>query len=218
MAKPIHHAINSVNKFGGKIEDYEPIHSLMDWSTSAHAKMAHRVVFHNEYGHSLVEDLVPMTVFNQDSGRLVYTRMVADQHTEEDLGFIPTLEDWDKEFDPKHEFVRARDIPFERHCEMSAEKFGGHPIEYQQIHEKMLEPKGPAGRLTFHSAFGVFIIEKLFGVYFKNTAGKVVSTRDVAEQHVLRTLRGIPSLTDWLAPIGKPWMAGSRKTTYMIVD
>jgi len=72
--------------------------------------------------------------------------------------------------------------------------------------------------VIWYSGLGTFIIEDLFGVWFRNSDGKVVSTRDIAEQHILNTLGCIPSLAEWLDGIGKPWMAGSRTAKYVIVD
>lgn len=64
-------------------------------------------------------------------------------------------------------------------------------------------------RLVFHSAFGIFLIEGIFGKAIKNSAGDDVCVRDIAEQHVLEDLGFIPSLTDWLHEVKlQPWMSG----------
>jgi hypothetical protein len=73
-------------------------------------------------------------------------------------------------------------------------------------------------RCVFHSAFGIYLIEELFGRTLVNSAGKEVMVRDVAEQHVLEDLGFIPSLSDWLREMpGQPWMAGLRKQPIEVV-
>jgi hypothetical protein len=73
---------------------------------------------------------------------------------------------------------------------------------------------------VLHSAFGIYLIERIFGATFTNSDGRTVSVRDVAEDHVLEDLGTIPSLDDWLEdmPI-KQWMGGpSRKHTFIKID
>ncbi len=67
-------------------------------------------------------------------------------------------------------------------------------------------------RCVFHSAFGVFLIEDIFGRTLMNSEGIEVSVRDVAEQHVVEDLGFIPSLTDWLHEMTiHPWMIGPHR-------
>jgi hypothetical protein len=101
------------------------------------------------------------------------------------------------------------------HARSSARKFGGKPEDYLPIHEKMDSTKAAHAEVThrcvFHSAFGIFLIEELFGRTLVNSDGREVFVRDVAEQHVLEDLGCIPSLSDWLNEMpAKPWMAGAR--------
>lgn len=96
MAKPIFHARNSVRRFGGKPEDYYFIHDKMDSSKSAHAGVAHRCIFHSAFGIYLIEELLGHEFTNSD-GKTVAVRDVAEQHVIDDLGFIPSLDEWLKE-------------------------------------------------------------------------------------------------------------------------
>ena len=101
------------------------------------------------------------------------------------------------------------------HARSSARKFGGKPEDYLKVHEKMDSTKAAhasvAHRCVFHSAFGIFLIEELFGQTLTNADGREVFVRDIAEQHVLEDLGRIPSLSDWLNEMpDKPWMAGAR--------
>jgi hypothetical protein len=103
------------------------------------------------------------------------------------------------------------------HAQSSAKRFGGTPEDYmdstKSAHAEVTH------RCVFHSAFGIYIIEELFGRFLTNSDGKQVFVRDIAEQHVLEDLGFIPSLSDWLKEMpSQPWMAGQRKLNVKIVD
>ena len=109
------------------------------------------------------------------------------------------------------------------HARSSARRWGGKPEDYLAIHEKMDSTKSAHAEVThrcvFHSAFGIYIIEDIFGRTLTNSDGKEVFVRDVAEQHVLEDLGCIPSLSDWLHEMpARPWMAGARKLPVKIVE
>lgn len=69
-------------------------------------------------------------------------------------------------------------------------------------------------RAMLHSAWGIYLLEKVFGSMMTNSDGKQVSVRDLGEEHVLEDLGFIPTMQDWLEkmPI-EPWMSGTRKRT-----
>jgi hypothetical protein len=74
-------------------------------------------------------------------------------------------------------------------------------------------------RVIFHSAYGIYLVEKILGTTFVNSDNARICTRDVAEQHVLEDLGKIPSLDDWLGEMTeKPWMSGAKRLKYNIVD
>jgi hypothetical protein len=109
------------------------------------------------------------------------------------------------------------------HAQSSAKRFGGKPEDYIAVHERMDSTKSAHAEVThrcvFHSAFGIYIIEEIFGRFVTNSDGKEVFVRDLAEQHVLEDLGFIPSLSDWLKEMPpQPWMAGQRKLNVKIVD
>jgi uncharacterized protein related to proFAR isomerase len=91
--KPHIHAKNSVKKYGGKVDDYQPIHDTIDSSKSAHATMKHRIVLHSAFGIYLVERIHGILIVNSD-GAKVSVRDVAEDHVLEDLGTIPSLDKW----------------------------------------------------------------------------------------------------------------------------
>lgn len=91
------------------------------------------------------------------------------------------------------------------HALSSARKFGGTPEDYIEIHNLMDSSKGVIAdsrhrALTHTSWFLSVILEKIFGVTITNSAGRVVSVRDIGEQHVLEDFGGrfIPSAQDYL--------------------
>jgi hypothetical protein len=109
------------------------------------------------------------------------------------------------------------------HARSSARKWGGKAEDYLAIHERMDSTKSAHAEVThrcvFHSAFGIFVIEEIFGRTLINSDGREVFVRDVAEQHVLEDLGWIPSLSDWLREMpAQPWMAGARKLPIKIVE
>ncbi len=64
----------------------------------------------------------------------------------------------------------------------------------------------------FHSAFGCFLVEKVFGINLTNSEGRKVSTRDLAEEHIIEDLGFIPTLEHWLRNMTEqPWMFGARR-------
>lgn len=91
--KPFLHTRGSIARWGGKPEDYIAIHDFIDQTKIAMPDMRHRAVLHNAFGCFLVERIFGHTFKNSD-GREVSTRDVAEQHIIEDMGFLPSLEDW----------------------------------------------------------------------------------------------------------------------------
>ena len=108
MAKPYIHAQSSARKFGGKPEDYEPIHAFMDCSKGAIADNRHRALTHNSWFLSNILERVKFpnsgpetsdhrfpTIINSD-GRTVSVRDIGEQHCMEDYAnrFIPSAQDF----------------------------------------------------------------------------------------------------------------------------
>lgn len=91
--KPFLHAKISVKKFGGKAEDYLDIHNFIDSSKACMPDVRHRAVLHSAFGCFLVEQMFGVTRTNSD-GKEYSPRDVAEAHIIEDLGFIPTVEQY----------------------------------------------------------------------------------------------------------------------------
>lgn len=91
--KPFLHAKNSAKRHGGKPEDYQKIHDFIDSTKAAMPDMRHRAVLHSAFGIFMVEQVFGTTITNSE-GKKVCTRDIAEDHVIEDLGFIPTMQDW----------------------------------------------------------------------------------------------------------------------------
>lgn len=94
--KPLLHAKISVKTHGGKIEDYLPIHNFIDSSKISVPDVRHRAMLHSSWGIYLTEKMFGTYITNS-SGKQVCVRDLAEEHIIQDLGFIPTMEDWLKE-------------------------------------------------------------------------------------------------------------------------
>jgi hypothetical protein len=90
---PYHHALSSVQRWGGRVEDYLPIHDWFDESKQGMADFRHRALRHHTEGIFWCERIFGATLTNSD-GRVVPVRWVGEQHVKEDLGRIPTIQDW----------------------------------------------------------------------------------------------------------------------------
>lgn len=90
---PYYHALSSVRKFGGKPEDYIEIHHWFDESKQYFANFRHRALRHHAQGIYECERVFGKTITNSD-GRTLPTRYIGEQHVLEDVGHIPSLQDW----------------------------------------------------------------------------------------------------------------------------
>ena len=100
MAHPLTHAQRSAKKFGGKAEDYLPIHNWFDESKAFFADFRHRALRHHAEGIFLCEKVFGVVIKNSD-GNPVPVRYVGEQHVKEDLGRIPTAQDWLTQIKPQ---------------------------------------------------------------------------------------------------------------------
>jgi hypothetical protein len=100
MAHPPKHAENTATKFGGKAEDYLPIHNWFDESKAFFPDFRHRALRHHAEGIFLAEKLFGVALVNSD-GKQVPVRYVGEQHVREDLRRIPTAQDWLSQITPQ---------------------------------------------------------------------------------------------------------------------
>jgi hypothetical protein len=100
MAHPMQHAKNSARKFGGAVEDYLPIHQWFDESKSMLADFRHRALRHHAEGIFLAERIFGVAIRNSQ-GKDVPVRYIGEQHVREDLGRIPSFQDWAMRIKPE---------------------------------------------------------------------------------------------------------------------
>lgn len=87
--------------------------------------------------------------------------------------------------------------------------------DYLDIHEmldcsKSNEPT-IKHRALFHNSLGPYIAARIFGDVITNSAGKLVSVRDICEEHIIEDMGRIPTVADYLD--GMPmydWLGGSK--------
>lgn len=97
------------------------------------------------------------------------------------------------------------------HAVRSAKLFGGCPEDYLAVHNWFDESKAfipdLRHRALRHHSEGIFLCERLLGVTVRNSAGRDVPVRVIAEQHVKDDLGWIPTVKDWLVNLRvEPWM------------
>ena len=91
--KPLVHAKSSVHKYGGTVDDYLQIHTLFDETKGCMADVRHRAILHNSFGPFIAEKVFGYYITNSE-GKQVSVRQIAEDHIVEDMGCIPSVEDW----------------------------------------------------------------------------------------------------------------------------
>ena len=102
------------------------------------------------------------------------------------------------------------------HAKNSIKKYGGDIEDYLPIHNFLDSSKAHVAdmrhRAILHSSFGCYIAEQVFGVTITNSDGKVISVRDICEDHIIEDMGTIPSVKDYLD--GLPfydWLGGPKR-------
>jgi hypothetical protein len=91
--KPYFHGKVSVKKFGGCEADYQAIHDFLDSSKAHFPDMRHRALLHSSFGIYIAEMVFGTFITNSD-GKKVQVRDIAEQHVLDDMGRIPTVQDY----------------------------------------------------------------------------------------------------------------------------
>ncbi len=100
MAHPLKRAQSSAKRFGGKPEDYLPIYSWFDESKAFFGDFRHRALRHHSEGIFLSEKIFGVSITNSE-GKEIPARYIGEQHVKEDLGRIPTAQDWLTQIKPE---------------------------------------------------------------------------------------------------------------------
>ena len=106
MTHPYYHARSSARLFGGRPEDYLPIHNWFDATKESFCDFRHRALRHHAEGIFECERVFGTTIANSD-GKEVPVRYIGEQHVIEDCGRVPSLEDWLSKIQPEPWMARA---------------------------------------------------------------------------------------------------------------
>lgn len=90
---PWKHAESTARKWGGSPSDYIAIHDWFDETKQYTGDWTHRALRHHSAGIQWAIEKFGHTIVN-NKGQHIPTKIVAEQHVEEDCGFIPTPADY----------------------------------------------------------------------------------------------------------------------------
>jgi hypothetical protein len=79
-------------RWGGKPEDYYPIHAWLDESKTFYANFRHRALRHHTEGIGQALKLFGSMI--KVGRRRVSVRLICEHHIKEDLGWLPSVQDW----------------------------------------------------------------------------------------------------------------------------
>jgi hypothetical protein len=90
------HAQSAARKWGGKPEDYLPIQEYIDSSKQIIGDVRHRAIYHHTLGVWLVQQKFGPVLEVVKGNRTVKvpTRLIAERHIIEDLGWLPSPADY----------------------------------------------------------------------------------------------------------------------------
>jgi hypothetical protein len=90
---PWFHSVSSSKQWGGQPEEYYDLHNWLDETKQHTGDWTHRALRHHSAGVEwAVERFGPVLVLS--CGKKVPVKPLAEQHIEEDCGFVPTPADW----------------------------------------------------------------------------------------------------------------------------
>ena len=104
--KPWEHAKHSVKKWGGTPQEYLPIHDFIDSSKAHFPDVRHRALLHSSFGIFITEKVfgtnITLKTFTKWRNgqretivdRTVSVRDIAEVHVLQDMGTIPTVQDY----------------------------------------------------------------------------------------------------------------------------
>lgn len=109
MAHAYHHALSSVKKWGGTVDDYLAVHQWFDATKAFLADYRHRALRHHAEGIALCDQIFGPTL-TLSTGKVIPTQWVGEQHVREDLGRIPSAGDWLREIRPQRWMGRSQPL------------------------------------------------------------------------------------------------------------
>lgn len=201
---PYFHAQSSVRAFGGKVDDYVRLHTLLDSTKEHYAGPQHRLLLHNTWGVYLLESMVGDVFVRESDGKPMPLRLLLERHICEDVGRVPTLQEWLQAI-PAYEISSSDDVYI--HATHSASLYGGNWRDYRVPHQQMnrvaqVLPDSRSQRIL-HNAWGINLLEMMLGdTFMRASDGMYVSTRMMLEEHVrVDCGNTVPTLAECLSDI-----------------
>jgi len=96
MANPLIHSKSSVKRWGGKVEDYLPLHEVIDSPKATMNNNSVRVLTHNTwFAYQIMPKIFGYNIINSD-GKSVDVVDISMLHIAEDfrMKFVPTPQDY----------------------------------------------------------------------------------------------------------------------------
>lgn len=90
---PWKHALSSAHTHGGEARDYYRLHDWLDETKQHTGDWTHRALRHHSAGVQWAIEKFGPTIRNS-AGAEVPVKVLAEQHIEEDCGYVPTPADW----------------------------------------------------------------------------------------------------------------------------
>ena len=103
MATPYHHAVSSAKKHGGTWDQYIHIHNWFDETKAWVGDIRHRAFRHHSEGIFECENkfgIVLEIILTDGTFKNVPTRVIGEQHVQEDCGFIPSAKQYFDNYKP----------------------------------------------------------------------------------------------------------------------
>jgi hypothetical protein len=211
---PWDHARSSARLHGGEPEAYLEYHAWFDQTKIAAARPGHRLFRHHHEGIQEAVSLFGCQI-PSSSGDPIDTTVLGRQHVEEDCAKVPYATDWLSHIPMEYIEDRLVTLDMLRIKELlpvkMASRFGGHPGDYQPIHDWFFQTESWHNDLRHlvirHNSFGIFACEDVFGLVFTRQDGVKIPIRLIAEHHVRTVLKAIPSAYEVIRTLKlKPWM------------
>lgn len=154
------HAKSSAAKWGGKPEDYQPIHDFIDSSKRIIGDVRHRAIYHHTEGTFLCERIFGVTIINS-AGKQVPVRLVAERHILEDLGWLPTPADYlkDTPIAAWMSGAQRKELPLSRLLKDPVPD-ETYPPKPEDEREHGPEPELPTVRVRDIPGFGDFVMDR----------------------------------------------------------
>ena len=91
-----HHAKSAAKKWGGEPEEYIDIEEFIDSSKQLVGDVRHRSMYHHTAGVWLCQRIFGRVILIGERGIEVPVRLIAERHIIEDLGWLPSPNDYIK--------------------------------------------------------------------------------------------------------------------------